>query len=243
MSCASMSCNTAKSGAAPCTAPVHDSSTAGFSLIEGLVGVALLGLLSALILQCLHLAGTVAGQQRAGAVQLEDVVAAQRVLRHSIERLRPMPRLDAAGAVVEARGSEGVFTYIAPPSAGFAPAALQRFRLTRTATGDLVLYAASIRAAGTDRSGMDLTDWQPLTVLRGVRGLSISYFGADVSGANRGWQNTWWDRSRPPELVRIRVTFAPGDRRIWPDLIIRPRATVHGTCRIESRTGDCEVRI
>jgi hypothetical protein len=42
-----------------------------------------------------------------------------------------------------------------------------------------------------------------------------------------------------PELVRIRVGFAPGDRRVWPDLIIRPAVTIDGTCRVNRTARQC----
>ncbi|RIA46318.1 prepilin-type N-terminal cleavage/methylation domain-containing protein [Hephaestia caeni] len=211
----------------------------GFTLIELLVSLALLGMAAVLLMQGLASAGIIAQRERASRSNIEEIVTSQRVLRATIERLRPVTRMDSAIPIVELRGTAGVLTFVAPPFDRDGPDALQRFRLTRTASGDLVLYSAHSRKVDIDRSGTDLVGWTPNRLLGGVRDLSISYLGPPHPGASRVWQDRWWDRSTTPELVRIRVVFAENDRRIWPDLFVRPRATSHGPCRIDELTGKC----
>lgn len=211
----------------------------GFTVIELLVSLALMGMAATLLLQGLVTAGIVAQRTRAGANGLEEVIAAQRVLRSAIARLRPVTRRDSAIPIVELRGTAGVLTFVAPPLDTAAPDALQRFRLTRTASGDLVLYGASTRRTRIDLSGADLVGWSPNTLLHGVRDLSIAYLGPPRVGAERGWQDRWWDRSTTPELIRVRVRFDAADKRVWPDLLVRPRATKYGVCRIDAFTGQC----
>ena len=210
----------------------------GFTLIELLVALALMGMAATLLLQALRMAGIVALRERTASSGLEQVVAAQRLLRTTIERLRPVTRFDSAQPIVDLRGSGGVFTFIAPPLDRDAPDALQRFRLTRTATGELVLYSGSTRKAELDRSGTDLVGWLPTTLIDGVSNLSIAYLGVPETGGARTWQERWWDRGRPPELVRVRIEFARGDRRIWPDLLVRPRATTIASC-VRDGNGRC----
>lgn len=212
---------------------------AGFTLIELLVSLALMGMAATLLLQGLVTAGIVARRERTSSTGLEEVIAAQRVLRATVERLRPVTRLDSAIPIIELRGTAGVLTFVAPPFDRDGPDALQRFRLTRTAGGDLVLYVASTRKTGIDVGGRDLLGWVPNTLLRGVRDLSIDYLGPTQPGAPRAWQERWWDRSSPPELIRVRLSFDRGDVRRWPNLLIRPRATRYGACRIDAFTGKC----
>ncbi|EKU73396.1 MULTISPECIES: PulJ/GspJ family protein [Sphingomonadales] len=214
----------------------------GFTLIELLVSLALMGLAATLLLQGLTTAGILAGRSRATINAVDEVVAAQNLLRSAVERLRPITRSDSAIPIVELRGTGGVLTFVGPPFDREGADALQRFRLTRTANGDLVLYSAHSRKMGIDRSGTDLVGWTPNRLLTGVRNLSISYLGPPEPGAPRAWQDRWWDRSTTPELIRVRVVFAETDRRIWPDLVIRPRSTSYGTCRNDPVTGKCEER-
>lgn len=212
----------------------------GFTLIEMLVTLALLGMAALLLLQGLATAGIIAQRERGQASGLAATIASQRVLRASIERLRPVRRADSGMPIIEFRGTAGVITYVGPPLERDAPDVLQRFRLTRTASGDLVLYSASILKENIDRSGTDLVGWLPNMILHGVRDLEVSYLGAGPNGGQRGWQDRWWDRPTPPDLIRIRVAFQ--DRyRTWPDLFIRPRATMRAGCRVDVLTGRCEV--
>ena len=215
------------------------ASEGGFTLIELLVSLALMGMAAALLLQGLATAGIVAQRERMKTTGLDEIIAAQRVLRSQVERLRPLMQINSAIPIIHFRGTDGVLTFVGPPLDRSAPDALQWFRLTRTAGGDLVLYTASLRKAGIDISGRDLVGWTPNTLLHGVRDLSISYLGPAQPAAPRRWLDIWWDRSAPPELIRIRVGFYDRDRRAWPDLMIRPQATKYGACRIDGMTGQC----
>lgn len=211
----------------------------GFTLIELLVGLALMGMAASLLLAGLHMAGLVTQHVRTTAVGLDEMIAVQRLLRTEVERVRPITRIDSAVPIVDLRGTKTTLTFIAPPLGRDAPDALQRFRLARTANGELVLYNVNTRKSLVDRSGTDLVGWTPATLLHGVSSLSISYFGPSLTGAERVWQDDWWDRSRLPELIRVRVDFVAGDGRYWPDLMIRPRATSPTGCVINN-SGRCE---
>ncbi len=212
---------------------------AGFTLIELLVALALMGMAAALLLSGLRMAGLVAQRERDTATGLDEVISAQRILRTGIERLRPIARVDRADAVVDFSGGNDLLSYIGPPIERQAPNALQRFRLARTASGDLVLFNVNSRKVLVDQTGHDLVGWTPTTILRGISRLSMSYRGVPLTGRARTWLSTWWDRGRPPELIRIRVEFPLGDKRQWPDLLIRPRATTTSTCIIDGSTGRC----
>jgi hypothetical protein len=52
-----------------------------------------------------------------------------------------------------------------------------------------------------------------------VKDLDLAYWGAPSREQPSGWQ-TQWDGPAIPELIRIRVLLAAGDRRRWPDLIV-----------------------
>jgi hypothetical protein len=41
----------------------------------------------------------------------------------------------------------------------------------------------------------------------------------------------------------VRLTFEPGDARQWPDLIIRPQATIDVDCKLNPITHHCNGRI
>ncbi len=59
-------------------------------------------------------------------------------------------------------------------------------------------------------------------LMRGVDRLELAYWGVSSSVAAAGWL-AQWDGPALPKLIRIRLTFAKGDSRHWPDFIAAPQ--------------------
>lgn len=211
----------------------------GFTLVEMLVSLAILAMMATMLLGGLQSVAAFAsrGYDR---VQADDgIVAAQRVLRDRVEQLRAVINPSSGSAIVDANGDETSFTFLAPPLARAEPDSLWRYRIAATAAGDLVLYTANSLDDRYDFRSRDLRGWQPVTVLKDVAAVRINYFGERIGGSGSAWQIAWIYRPQPPALVRIRVTFKPGDRRVWPDLVIRPRANENTACKIDLLSGRC----
>jgi general secretion pathway protein J len=49
----------------------------------------------------------------------------------------------------------------------------------------------------------------------------VNPWGSPSGDQPAGWQ-AQWDSSSIPILIRVRLAFANGDRRRWPDLIAAP---------------------
>lgn len=211
----------------------------GFTLIELLVALAVLGMASAMMVATLNSAWLAMPHHR-NANDDEGIAAAQQILRGRLERLSAAIRLDSSEPIVDTQGDSRILSFAAPPLPRLGPGALQKYRLIVTPAGDLMLYSASSLDDRIDLRDRALIGWQPNRLLRGVRDVEISYFGPDRFSDSGRWQKFWIDRPQPPALIRIRLTFEPGDRRIWPDLIIRPRATVNTACRIQRSSGRCD---
>jgi general secretion pathway protein J len=217
--------------------PAHE---AGFTLIELLVSLVILGLSAAMLVAGLNTAWLVSPARMDRSGDDESIVAAQRILRARLERLAPVVRLDSSKPIVDAQGEARVFSFYAPPLSRNAPDALQRYRLILTSSRDLVLYSASGLNDVIDIRDPSLSGWAPTRLLSGVDQMTITYFGSDRITQGERWQAFWIDRPQPPALIRIRLGFVQGDRRQWPDLVIRPRATVNTVCRIDRFTGRCD---
>ncbi len=59
-------------------------------------------------------------------------------------------------------------------------------------------------------------------LLRGVARLDLAYWGTTAPDSPASWL-AQWDGPAIPQLVRIRLTFAKGDTRHWPDMIVAPQ--------------------
>lgn len=208
----------------------------GFTLIELLVSLAILTMFATLLVQGVASGRTLARLIEKRTVAGETVQAAQGMIRDRIERAVPLTRLDASSPYVDFSGRDDAIEFFAPPAASARPAGIRRQRLRLTGRGDLVLGVAAANRDG--RPGFD-----DRTLLSNVRGVDIAYFGATgaADGAPR-WTAVWDFRPALPRLVRVRVRLAAGDRRAWPDLLIRPGATIDSNCRIDRATGGCRGR-
>ncbi|MFM9976616.1 MAG: type II secretion system protein J [Sphingomonadaceae bacterium] len=213
--------------------------TAGFTLVELLVTLAILAMMAGMLLGGLQSVAQFSQRTASRSATADGIAAAQRLLRDRIEQLRPVPEANSATGTVDANGDETSFTFLGPPLARAEPDSLWRYRITVTATGDLLLMHANSLDDRYSFASRATTGWQPVTLLRNVQTVRINYFGPRLTGVGRGWQVGWLRRPQPPALVRVRVTFRPGDPRTWPDLIVRPRASVNTACRIDILSGRC----
>ncbi len=63
-------------------------------------------------------------------------------------------------------------------------------------------------------------------LIEGIADVRIGYFGpGQEAGEPARWHERWEAMPAPPALVSVRITFPPGDRRFWPDLVVAPMAS------------------
>lgn len=211
----------------------------GFTLIELLVSLGVLGMTAAMLLAGLSSVRIVAERAQQQVATGESVVTAQTILRNRIENMVASTRFDTFNPIVDLRGSNNIVSFFAPAAPSAQPSSVSRYRLLRTAPGDIVLYAVSDLSDRVNAYAPGQNGWTPTVLLTGVESLDIAYFGAAPPDNQRRWRSQWIERQQPPEAIRIRIGFAQGDSRIWPDLIVRPASTVNSACRIDSFTGRC----
>jgi general secretion pathway protein J len=210
---------------------------AGFTLVEMLVSLALLGLAAALMVEGLGSAQRLWAGEATRTARGETIEAAQASLRARIERLRPITRFDGGAVFADIDGSDGQLVFVAPPADVDRPAAARRYRLALSDRGDLLFGSAPPRA---DAGGTAV--YRDQVLLRDVARLAISYYGPGPAGGLPQWWSDWTRRATPPQLVKIQLALQSGDRRVWPELIVHPAAVVDSLCSIDSATGSCRGR-
>lgn len=91
-------------------------------------------------------------------------------------------------------------------------------------SGDHQALVLSWRPFGSDRTSVTEEGQAEATVLLDRVGtVEFAFFGGSDGGRPPGWLSEWIDPRTLPQLVRMRVSFPPGDERRWPDLIVAPR--------------------
>ena len=198
-----------------------------------LVSLALLGMAAALMMIGFGSGMRLAGNAEARIIRGESVAAAQSILRDAVERLRPVTKFGLDAPTADVDGDANQLTFVSLPPDAERPSAVRRYRLERSDTGDLVLEQF-VNPTGRNAD--------PQILLRNIERLDLGYYGSDATGGAAHWQGEWSQRTTAPLLVRIRLELAPGDRRFWPDLIVRPVVTLDTRCSLDPATGQCRGR-
>jgi general secretion pathway protein J len=209
---------------------------AGYTLVETLVSLSILALLALLITSGAQFARLQLARGGDDAGRGRAIQAAQGFLRARLQRAFAYGKTVLTGSpTVDFDGQPDHIRFYASPPDARAPDALQQYDLEVAPGG--VLRLRMISDLANDPSAAQAT---PL--LAGVAGVDIAYFGAAAPDGRPQWRARWEQQPNLPRLVRLRVRFAPGDRRFWPDLIVSPAATLDSLCEIETNTGSCRGR-
>ena len=208
----------------------------GFTLVELLVSLTLMTMTAMLLMAALWAGRSVSQRGQSAVSQGESVAAAQGLLRDRVEHLSSGTdglSTSASGAV---KGDGATISFVAPPIASRAPSAPLRYLVgvARDGTLDLASIDAQARGPAAARSR-----WTVMPLIDDVRAIELAYFGATGADRVARWRSSWTNQSDPPQLIRLRLRFAAGDVRRWPDLVIRPEVTVSAACRVNPTTGEC----
>ncbi|HVJ51944.1 MAG TPA: prepilin-type N-terminal cleavage/methylation domain-containing protein [Aliidongia sp.] len=191
----------------------------GFTLLELLVALAVLGLLMAGLVQGVRL-GIVAWNRQSSLLQSRsELDATDRVLRQLLTRIDPGT---GRGPIrIEGNAHQLDFRSELPTAVA-----------TSTRRADMSLLV-------DDRNRLILR-WKPYfhenelgtggketdtVLLDHVEQLNLSYWGGQDNGGagaqSLGWI-TEWTTSFVPPLIKLQVKFPDGDRRHWPDIVVAP---------------------
>lgn len=209
---------------------------AGYALVEMLATLVIVGLTSAVMVSGLGATRQV-WQHIDASNSMGDLIAgAQMVLRERLERIFPATRYDKIPSYADMDGTSDKFTFLAPARDVQAPSELRRYSLAVASNGDLVL------SSNFDTAGDPTKPNETLVLLHNVQGIDIAYYGVAAPDNQPQWRYVWQQQPAPPQLIRIRVHFAPQDPRVWPELLVKPFAMVDSMCVLMVMTKGCRGR-
>jgi general secretion pathway protein J len=189
----------------------RDRNDSGFTLLEIIVALVVLGVLLATLSQGMHFGFASWGRQDQMLRTGEALQATDRTLRRLVEQADPGSERD--GAKLTGRPHAMVFTSTLPIGHDGAPSA-----------ADISLMV--------DHDDRLVLSWLPhlhvqrlqpappphiSVLLNHIADLELSYW-SDNTGQ---WSRDWHENTLP-DLVRIRITFPEHDPRHWPDIVAVP---------------------
>ena len=191
--------------------PRRTAADAGFTLLEVLVAVFVLGVVLALLTQ-----GVRFGLQ---ATQLQAVVRDRHgdleVVDHALRRMVALADPGFFPELSTLRGTAQTLSFTTElPILGDGP--MQRADVTLSVqAGRLLLRWTPHRHV--ERFGAPQA-WQEIVMLDGIARIELAYRTSDPDSA---WTAAW-NADRLPALVRIRLMFPDASGRRWPPLLIAP---------------------
>ena len=196
---------------------------AGFSLVELLVSLLLLGLVGALLASGLSLGQRVWRRSEEKTQASRAMFDAESALRRLLEDLQPL-RVDLQSTrEIEFRGSADELEGIVPLPSHIGLGGLYRLHLFRNRSArrlDLTFHAYERGAARASSTGDDEAG---LTTLANEIGrLELRYFGKAKGDEAANWRSDWQGQEELPVLIAIKIAGAEAGI-IWPELLIAPR--------------------
>jgi general secretion pathway protein J len=201
----------------------------GFTLMELLVALAILGLLTALGAGLFRLSARSFERTSRRAAETAATESVQSLLRALLSRALLSPAGDRTAAFTGAPDSL-LFTATLPHA------------LDQNGPTDIRLRTESAASNGKSLviEWYDSTRnaWEKTVLLPAIDEARFAYFGQAAEGTGSAWQSNWNIRTALPLAIRLDIAFAKTDARSWPQLTVAPMITSNISC-LHNPAGTC----
>jgi len=205
----------------------------GFTLLELLIGMTLLGFMLALLFAGFRLASDSWDAVDRRATRTADEELARALVRRLISQLQPVRWKRAVNQPLAFVGDSGGFRALAPLSgqAGLGGLRVIELRGEPDAAGGRESVRLTLRQAplryDAEHFADSLAEGKDHPLLGGLGGVQFSYYGMPKAGEPPQWFDTWPESDRLPQLLRVHLGSPETG---WSDLLVAPMINGAG-CR------------
>lgn len=209
---------------------IRKGAQSGFTLVELLVAMAVMGLVMLLVTQGLRFATTARDRMLARSDGLQDLVLGRELLERQLSRAQLLAWGAAGRKRIAFSGDpERIrFVNVAPDYQPGAAWQLWEFSLQPTARGGRELLVRRAALGRTESEFQPLEQVQARVLATIDAPVRFVFFGNVAAGDRGRWMDRWTDTEHVPMAVRL-----TGGGNVWPDLVVRTEIDSGGGCAAE----------
>lgn len=205
-------------------APSIASRSHGFTLVEILLALVLLGLLMAGAFSGIRTATRSVERGEALIERTNKIRVAQEFLRRQIAHAMALPyenkRPTGEPVVFSASNDEMTFVAPMPGYLGHGGAYVQKLSLERGNNGtQLVFRHALLNGFDPDDAFAD-AEREPVILLEHIQRARFRFRAMDDRGKLGEWTDDWDQAGRSPLLVRVEIEFDRETQLAWPEMVV-----------------------
>lgn len=193
----------------------------GFTLIEVLIAITLMGLIMVLLFGSLRIAGRSWGSGEGKIAAANQKAVVYQFFKRHLSAIRPLPmpnREDPMGVEATEQAFKGYpqsLQFVAALPAASTRKGLQIFTV-QTHPRNASIIQVGLRPYRETEDELGIVE-PPVVLLENVAEFAFAYFGKTEEGGEMVWHSEWHEVDRPPALIKVRILLK--DRSYWPDMI------------------------
>lgn len=194
----------------------------GFTLVEVLIGITILGFILLLTFSSLYSAGKTWATNENKTNQIDEMRLASNFLRQYIQQTIPLIWISSNGRQIAFQGKHNEIDFVSPlpTHRGGGGLYLLAVKTIRQADSTNLVLQYKLTTPQNQSFEFAADDSQETAVLaEDVDELSIAYFGKLAHESKAQWYTEWRSADVLPRMIRIRIASST-DHTQWPDLYI-----------------------
>jgi general secretion pathway protein J len=197
----------------------HSKPSGGFTLIEVLIAMTLLGIMVVLLFSSMKISADSWQKGEDKITQVNDVAVVYQFFQHHLAIAKPLWKdfAEDSEQTFSFQGKSQELQFVSSFPASAKRSGLQLFSLNLINDGGEQVIQVSITPFFPVAEG---EEWlkEEVVLLRHVRDFSLSYYGLDETQTEGVWQEDWIEQETLPRLVKIKI--ARDDGNFWPEMIV-----------------------
>lgn len=198
------------------------SSASGFTLLEVLIAMTLLGVMMVLIFGTLRVSVRSWESGEKQAAQVSQLLVLHNFLRSHLTRMKPWED-DFSGeeTVFSFQGTEQTIQFVSTlPLHNRGAGGWHKFSLQLTKNRDkldlIVKLEPFFPSLDQERQAID-----DVVLIENIEAIRFSYFGSDESDKEDQWLDQWLEKSYFPKMIQVDIRVR-GEKN-WPPLVVAPK--------------------